>query len=93
MKLFKNIFKVTEDNLNFLLYLLKNPNFTIADVCNQFNLGYQTLFNHITEWEKQDFIVKKRQHPELGAVKYKYSLSGKAKKELEKITQKLSVLF
>ncbi|MFX1478634.1 MAG: hypothetical protein ACFFCI_10950 [Promethearchaeota archaeon] len=85
MKLQKNIFQIIEDNLIFFNYLMERQKFTTKEVCNKFNLKYQTLIKHLKEWESQGFILKEKQPPMLGGPKYKYFLSEKAFKKLRKV--------
>lgn len=82
MKLHKNLFDDTEDNSEFLLYLYRNPKFTVQQICDKYGFKYQTFFNHLTKWEYQEFIISERQSPELGKIKYKYFLSQKAIEKL-----------
>jgi predicted transcriptional regulator len=89
MKLHRKIFKVIEDNLEFLLYLYEHPEFTLAELCDKFEFSYQALYNHLTEWESQGYIVKEKQPPKLGGLKFKYMLSDVAKKRIEKISNDL----
>lgn len=90
MKLHRNIFQETEDNLDFLLYLYKHSKFTITEVCNKFEISYQALFNHLTEWESRGYVLKEKQPPKLGGLKFKYSLSNAAKRRIKEISQTLT---
>ena len=90
MKLHKNIFKITEDNIDFLLYLYEHPKFTVKDICKKFDLNYSTLFNHLKVWVNQGFIIEERLPPQLGKPKFKYSLSEKACEKLNEIKISLS---
>jgi DNA-binding MarR family transcriptional regulator len=85
MRIHKNIFKITKENLLFLQYLDHHPGFTINEVTEEFKLKYNTLHNHLQEWEAQGYIIKEKLPPELGATKFKYSLSVKARKELKEL--------
>jgi len=85
MRLHKDIFKVTKENKVFLRHLYHHPGFMINEIIKEFSLTYGALFNHLQEWEANGFIVKERMPPKLGAVKFKYSLSEKAIKELKEI--------
>lgn len=57
----------------------------ISEIIEEFGLKYHALFNHLQEWEEQGYIVKEKMPPRLGAVKYKYSLSEKAIKEVKEL--------
>lgn len=89
MKLHKDFFKITDDNINFLLFLYKNPKFTVEDICVKFDFKYSTFFNHLKEWVKQGHIIEERQPPALGEIKYKYSLSEKSIRTLHAIKNKV----
>lgn len=91
MKLHKNIFQITEDNIDFFIYLLNHPKFTTREIGEVFNIGYQTLNKYLKQWEKQGFILRERQpNLELGGPKYKHLLSEKAVSKLKEILAKLS---
>jgi len=85
MRLHKDIFKITKENKIFLKYLYLHPRFVISEVIEEFELAYNTFFNHLQEWEAQGYIVKEKMPPKLGAVKFKYSLSEKAIELLKEI--------
>ena len=85
MRIHKNIFKITKENIRFLYYLEHHPGFTINEVIEKFGLKYNTFHSHLQEWEAQGYITKKRLTPELGGTKFNYSLSEKAVKELEEL--------
>lgn len=88
MKLHKNIFKITEDNIKLLLYLYEHPQFTVESICEQFTLKYQTFFKYLKEWVNQGFIIEDRQPPALGQIKYKYSLSEGAIERLNMLKKR-----
>ena len=83
MRLSKDIFDVTEDNVKFLRYLRKNPKSFISDICEEFHLGKNNLSTRLNQWEEQEYILKERITPKLGGKRYHYSLSDKAIEKLE----------
>ncbi|MFW9969337.1 MAG: hypothetical protein ACFFDF_03990 [Candidatus Odinarchaeota archaeon] len=91
MRLYKDIFKITEDNVNFLFYLYEHPQFTTDIICEKFKLNYPTFFKYLKIWVRQGFVIEERQPPALGEIKYRYSLSQKAIKKLDLLRQKLQL--
>jgi len=85
MRIPRDIFKVTKESKLFLQYLYLHPGFTIQEIIEKFFLTYTTLFKHLQEWERQGYIEKERLTPELGGIKFTYSLSEKAIKELKEL--------
>lgn len=86
MKLHKNIF---DDNLDFLLYLVRHPRFLLQEICDEFNLKYSALFNHVRIWEQQGHFLKESVTPELGGPRYEYYLSEKTLERLREICKSL----
>jgi predicted transcriptional regulator len=84
------ILKITEDNINLILYFYQHPQFTVENICEKFEFQYQTFFRVLKEWVKQGYIIEERQPPVLGEIKYKYSLSEIAIDKLMGLQKKIS---
>jgi len=85
MRLFKNIFDITDENLILLRYLRDHPGFFIQEISNKFDFEYQTFYKHLIEWEKQGYFTSQPLPPQLGKPKRKYFLSEKGIKRLKAI--------
>jgi predicted transcriptional regulator len=91
MKLYKDIFQITENNIDFFIYLLTHPEFTTNEIGEVFSIKYQILNKYLKLWEKQGFIVREGiPNLELGGPKFKHRLSEMAVNKLKEIMEKLS---
>ncbi len=73
MKLPENIFKSTEEYLEFM----------ITEIEKRFGISYQVLYKHIVHWSEQGLIIKDTFPPRLGGPKLKFWLSEEAKSKLK----------
>ena len=66
--------------LEILIYMLKNEKVELKTISTKFNLSYQTVHFLIEKWRKEGYVEKKRKDVLiLGGDKYEYKLNEKSK--------------